>query len=111
MPNDGHVIEIAVFKLKDGVTRKQLLDTVDAVSEWAQRQPGFLSRDLTYSHEEDSWIDVIWWESKSAAHTAAEVAMTSESCAPMFALIDLEGIQMLHGERVTKSVANEATLA
>jgi hypothetical protein len=111
MPNGGHVVEIAVFKLKDGVTRKQLLDTVGAVSQWAQRQPGFLSRDLTYSDDEDSWIDVIWWENMDAAHTAAEVAMTSESCAPMFALIDLEGIQMLHGERVTRSVASEATVA
>ncbi len=107
----GHVVEIAVFKLREGVTREQLLRTVDAVSTWAQRQPGFLSRDLTYSGDQDSWIDVIWWESMDAAHTAAEVAMTSDSCAPMFALIDLEGIQMLHGERVSRAVALEADAA
>jgi hypothetical protein len=43
---------------------------------------------------------VIWWEGADAAHAAAEAAMTSESCAPMFGLIDLEGTQMIHGERV-----------
>jgi hypothetical protein len=70
-----------------------------------------LSRDLTYSGDQDSWIDVIWWESVDAAHRAAEVAMTSEACAPMFALIDLEGIQMLHGERMARAVAREADAA
>ena len=109
--NHGHVVEIAVFKLKDGVTRGQLLDTVDAVSEWAQQQPGFLSRDFTYSGDEDNWIDVLWWGSMDAAKTAAEVAMTSESCAPMFALIDVESIQMLHGERVTRALARGADAA
>lgn len=108
---EGHVVEIAIFKLKDGVTREHLLSTVDAVSEWATMQPGFLSRDLTYSAADDSWIDVIWWENLEAAHAAAEAAMTSESCAPMFAAIDLEGVQMLHGERVISRVVREVNVA
>jgi hypothetical protein len=99
------VVEIAIFKTKEGVTRGHLLATVDAVSEWAKSQPGFISRDLTYSKEGDSWIDVIWWTSLDAANKAAEAAMTSESCAPMFGAIDLEGTQMLHGERVIAAVA------
>lgn len=107
MSHGKHVVEIAIFKTKEGVTRDQLLGTVDAVSQWVTRQPGFVSRDLTYSADSGSWIDVIWWESLDAAHAAAEAAMTSESCAPMFALIDLEGTQMLHGERVVPGVARE----
>jgi hypothetical protein len=98
------VVEIAIFKTKEGITREQLLETVGAVSEWATKQPGFVSRDLTHSVPDDLWIDVVWWESLEAAHTAAEVAMTSESCAPMFAAIDLEGTQMLHGARVIPTV-------
>jgi hypothetical protein len=103
----GHVVELAIFKAKEGVTRGQLLGTVDAVSEWAKQQPGFVSRDLTYSADNDTWIDVVWWDSMDSAHKAAEVAMTSESCAPMFSLIDLEGTQMLHGERVIDPVMAE----
>jgi hypothetical protein len=98
------VVEIAIFKTKEGVSREQLLDTVDAVSKWALEQPGFISRDLTYSEDSDTWIDVVWWESLDAAHTAADVSMTSESCAPMFAAIDLEGTQMLHGVRTIPTV-------
>ena len=107
----GQVVEIAIFKTKDGVSREQLLGTVDAVSEWAKAQPGFISRDLTYAADSDTWIDVVWWESLDAAHTAAEASMTSESCAPMFAAIDLEGTQMLHGERtVPRVVAQGASV-
>ncbi len=105
--DQGHVVEIAIFKVKDGVSREHLLSTVDAVSEWAKRQHGFLSRDLTYSPDSDSWIDVIWWKNLDDAHAAAERAMTSESCAPMFAAIDLEATQMLHGESVIPSVVDE----
>ena len=108
---DGHVVELAIFKTNEGVTPEALLETAEAVSEWAKRQPGFISRDLTYSSESDTWIDVVWWESMEAAHAAAEVAMTSESCAPMFALIDLEGTQMLHGERFVRAAAHEADAA
>lgn len=100
----SEVMEIATFKTKEGVTRKHFLGTIDAVSRWAEQQPGFISRNLTYATESDTWIDVIWWESLDAAETAMQVAETSESCAPMFAAIDMESIQMLHGERVVPTV-------
>ncbi len=104
MSNEARVVEVAISKAKPGVTREQVLATVDPVSEWVRNQPGFVSRDLTYSPADEKWIDVIWWESLEAAQAAAERAMTSEACAPLFSLIDLEGTQMLHGERVISPV-------
>jgi hypothetical protein len=92
------VLELVVFKLKSDATREEFLDTVDAVSDWVKNQPGFVSRDLTYSAAEDKWIDVVWWDSLEAAETAAAAAMSSDSCAPMFRLIDVESTLMLHGE-------------
>ena len=91
------ILELVVFTLKDGVTRDQLLGTVDAVSDWAKGQPGFLSRDLSYAPAEHRWIEVVWWRSLADAEAAAEAALSSPSCAPMFALIDMESAQMLHG--------------
>ena len=105
-----HVVEIAIFTVKEGVSREQFLATVDPVSEWVRTQPGFLSRDLTYSADDDTWIDVIWWASMNDAHTAAEAAMTSESCAPMFGAIDLEATKMLHGTRVMRTDARDASV-
>lgn len=93
-------LELVVFKLNAGVSREQFLGTVDAVSTWIGEQPGFVSRELSYDAGGDRWIDVVRCKTMDDAHTAAEVAMGSESCAPMFALIDMESALMVHGEPV-----------
>ena len=91
-------LELVVFKLADGVSREQFLGTVDAVSNWASEQPGFASRELLYDAEGDRWIEVVWWSTMEDAHAAAELALTSESCRPMFELIDMESTLMAHAE-------------
>lgn len=93
----GRVLELVVFSLRDGVTREQLLGTVDAVSAWARRQPGFISRDLSYSAEQDKWIEVVYWASLHDAEAAAKASESSEQCAPMFALVDMQSALFLHG--------------
>jgi hypothetical protein len=94
----GKVLELVVFKLNDGVSRDQFLGTNDAASAWMRSQPGFISHELLYDAEGDRWIEIAWWETMEDARGAAELAMTSESCAPMFALIDMESALMAHGE-------------
>jgi hypothetical protein len=84
--DDGKVLELVVFKLDDGVLREQLLATVDPVSRWIGEQPGFVSRELLHDAAGDRWIDLVRWRTLEDAHAAAELAITSESCAPMFAL-------------------------
>lgn len=95
---EERVLEVAIFKLNEGFARQQFLDTVGPVSSWVKTQPGFISRDLTFSAEDDRWVDVVWWRSLAAAHAAAEAAMSSEACAPMFGMIDIESMSMRHGE-------------
>ena len=91
------VLELVVFKLNEGVSREQFRRTVDPVSSWIATQPGFVSRELFYDADGDRWIDLVRWRTMEDAQTAAELAMTSESCAPMFALIDMESTLMAHG--------------
>jgi antibiotic biosynthesis monooxygenase (ABM) superfamily enzyme len=91
------VLELVVYKLHEGVSREQFLGTNHAVSSWISKQPGFISRELVYDAEGDRWVDVIWWETLEQAQAASERSMTSASCAPMFALIDMESALMLHG--------------
>ncbi len=92
------VLELVVFKLNPGAGREQLLATSEGVSRWAEQQPGFVSRELTYDAEGDRWVDVVWWRSLADAKAAAEAAMDSPACSPMFALIDMESTLMLHAE-------------
>jgi hypothetical protein len=91
------VLELVVYQLHEGVSREQFLGTNDAVSGWIREQPGLISRELVYDAEGDRWVDVIWWETLEQAQAASERSITSESCAPMFALIDMESALMLHG--------------
>ena len=104
MNSTQKVLEVVIFKLAPGVSREQFLPTVDGLSEWVSRRPGFLSRDLLHDAEADRWIEVVWWRTLADAKAAAEAAMTSESCAPMFALIEMESAQMLHGEPAIEPV-------
>ena len=91
------VLELVVYQLHKGVSREQFLGTNDAVSSWIRQQPGFLSRELVHDAEGDRWVDVIWWETLEQAQAASERSMTSESCSPMFALINMDSALMLHG--------------
>jgi antibiotic biosynthesis monooxygenase (ABM) superfamily enzyme len=91
------VLELVVYKLHEGVSAEQFLGTNHAVSSWIRQQPGIISRELVYDAEGDRWVDVIWWETLEQAQAASERSMTSASCSPMFALIDMDSALMLHG--------------
>jgi hypothetical protein len=93
----SRTLELVVFTLTPGTTREQFLATNNAVSEWIQQQPGFVPHELCYAAEADRWIEIAWWESLDEAEAAAPVALSSEACAPMFALIEMESALMLHG--------------
>jgi len=109
MPSTAEkVLELVVFKLAEGVSREQFLGTVDPVSSWISRQPGFISRELCHDGDGDRWIEVVWWRTMKDAHAAAELAMTSESCAPMFGAIDMESTLMLHGTPAIPPVVRPA---
>ncbi len=98
------VLELVVFQLKPGATREQLLATNDALSSWAREQPGFISREQAYDAAGDRWIDMLWWETIEDARAASEAALSSEACAPMFALIDEQSTLMLHADPVIAPV-------
>jgi antibiotic biosynthesis monooxygenase (ABM) superfamily enzyme len=91
------VLELVVYTLHKGATYEQFLGTNKAVSAWISKQPGFISRELVYDNQSNRWVDIIWWETMEQAQAASEASMSSESCSPMFALIDMESALMLHG--------------
>ena len=102
------VLELVVYKLHEGASREQFLGTNHAVSSWISRQPGFISRELVYDGEVDRWVDIVWWESLEQAQAAMELSMSSDACAPFFALIDNDSMLMLHGEPAVAPVAAAA---
>jgi hypothetical protein len=108
---ESKVLELVVFKLIPGASREEFLGTVDGLSEWAARQPGFVSRELSHDAEGDRWIELVWWRTMGDAKAAAENALSSESCARMFALIDMESTEMIHAEPAIPLVLAAPTAA
>lgn len=71
MSKDDRILELVVFTLTEGATRDQLLETVDAVSDWAGSQRGFISRELVHETGGERWMDLIWWRTLADAEAAA----------------------------------------
>jgi hypothetical protein len=92
------VLELVVYKLKYGVNKDRFLSANDVASRWMQTQPGFVGHELFHDADGERWIELVRWKTLAEAHGAAERAMSSELCAPLFALIDLETALMVHGE-------------
>lgn len=98
-------LELVVYTLNQEVSREQFLATNPAVEEWIRSQPGFVSRECVHDDEHDRWVDIVWWETLDAAREAAQLAATSAACAPMFALIDLDSMLVLHGVQARSVLA------
>ncbi len=99
------VLELVVFELKEGVSRDQFLGTVDAVSEWARRQPGFVSRELSYAEELGKYVEVVYWDSMEHAQAADAASRSSEACSPMFSLIEEESALFAHARPLAAAAA------
>ena len=104
------VTDVVLFSLKSGVTRERFLGTVDAVSDWAREQPGFVSRELSYVPTDGRWLEVVRWASDEAADRAAEAELSADACQPMFGLIDWDTILIIRAEPVIPLVTNDPPL-
>ena len=93
-----HVLELVVFELADGVTQEEFLPVADTVSEWVRTQPGFQSRELSYSAETDKYVEVVHWDTLAEAVAANAASETSDACLPMFGMLALESATFLHTE-------------
>lgn len=65
-----HTIETVTFKLNDGVTREAFAESAQAITDFAQKQDGFVSRRLSCS-DDGLWIEHVEWETLEAAQAAS----------------------------------------
>lgn len=80
-------VELAPFRLADGVTEDELKRASEAVqSAFLEKQEGYLRRELL-RQDERSWCDLVYWSSPEAAHRAVSIAMESPVCQRYFALM------------------------
>ncbi len=102
----GKTLELVVFGLEEDVSHEEFMDTVEAVSVWARSQPGFISRELSYSAESGKYVEVVYWETLEEAEQAGRNAESSEACAPMFSKVGTHDTVFLHATPLLTAAAS-----
>lgn len=92
-----HTIETVTFRLEDGVTRAQFLETVDMSTDFVRSQPGFIARRLSCA-EDGTWIEHIEWESLETAQAAASTISHAESVKPFLKCINGPSAKLTHSQ-------------
>ena len=97
-------VEWAQFRAAAGIDEATVLAASRALqSEFLDKQDGFIRREL-FKGPDDSWADLLYWESREAAERALRNAADSPACSRYFALIAASGEDsgpgMLHLEQV-----------
>ena len=86
-PRGAEVIEIAPFRVREGVTEARLLEASEAIQrDFLARQPGFVRRELARG-EDGRWADVVYWADGPAAEAAMAAAAASPACRAYFELM------------------------
>jgi hypothetical protein len=84
---DKGAIEIVTFRLVRGISFAGFVEANREVDAWLELQPGFRSRWI--AEERDACVvDVLLWDSESAARTAMHKLMVELDDSPVHALID-----------------------
>lgn len=77
-----HTIETVTFKLNDSMSREEFASAAEAITNFAQKQDGFVSRRLSCS-DDGLWIEHVEWKTLEAAQAAAALIgkePTLEAC-------------------------------
>ena len=89
------VIEIALFRVKAGVTDERVLEVSDALQRDVVKLEGYLGRQLCRS-EDGQWADVVRWTGLEVAERAMR-EMEGHACMRAFMEIEEPGsTQLLH---------------
>ena len=93
-------VEVTLFKLAPGTDTDQFQQVARDATDHLRQFDGFQSRELLHDAEDDTWIDVLHWESRDHALRAADEMMRKPELAPFMQQIDPSSVRMLHGEPV-----------
>ncbi|MBL4831278.1 MAG: hypothetical protein JKY55_15500 [Aliivibrio sp.] len=92
------VVELVTFELNSGVTEQQMTAAVEKSQLFVKHLPGFLYRSVCKHEETNTWSDIVYWQSKEEAHSAAEAFCTSEQTKELMTLINAETVKMQHND-------------
>jgi hypothetical protein len=91
----SNVVELVLYKLNKEVSEQQFIAASDALNAgFLAVQKGYISRKLI--KREDTWADIVLWESMEDALTALKVAENSSTARPFLECIDGSTCELQH---------------
>ncbi len=89
------ILELVQVKLIEGKASEDLALGHEGVSSFLKEQPGFTYRSIS-KRDDDSYIDVVYWNSLDSAKRAGEVLMQDSRGEARLALCDIDSVSMQH---------------
>ena len=96
------VIELVLFKGREGVEPSQLTTAAAVVTPILRAMPGFVSREFSAAAD-GRYADIVRWISKDHAEAAAQAVVQIAECRAFFSLIDQSSMTFLHLSVVEKT--------
>ena len=97
-----NIIEVAIFKLKPGVSHAEYLEKFNVVlKEFLEPIPDFISIENLWDEKAKTMLNYVTWKSMEGAKKAMEKAMNNPKVAEWFMLMQEEGQQMYHLEKIS----------
>ena len=91
----SNVVELVLFKLKEGVSEQQFLAAADELNTgFLSLQKGCLDRKL--ARNGDSWVDIVLWETMDDAISALKASDQNSAARPFLECIDETSCSMQH---------------
>lgn len=98
---NNNIIEMAVFKVREGVTDTRVLGLSNAFVEVLKREAdGFIRRTLTKDCNQNRWVELVWWESMEAARAAFDKAPLIPEFQAYCAVMLEEGSDLIYLEEM-----------
>jgi len=95
--NQQYVMELVLFKLKEGTDKDRFYQAASDLSEALQTDiPGFIGRTLLHTEDEAEWSDIIHWSNMETAMNAMEQLKSVPAFHTFVSMIDTEEIIMKH---------------
>jgi len=88
-------IELVIFKFKSGIDDQKALEVFTALNEILKTYIGFVSRQFAKATD-DTWMDMVYWESIEHAKTAADDIMKNPKAVELFGYMDETKMNFYH---------------
>lgn len=95
--NPDEVLELVMFRLKEGTNRVQFITAAEELKQLLIRQvPGFVCRSLLCTEDGISWTDLISWKDMQSAQSALKQLPTTLEFRNFVSMIDPKDMVMRH---------------